>query len=276
MTIEIPSTHISISCAQEMREIVSPLSEQGISYFEHVRLYNEGKIAWLSTDDIRAKSILENEISGALDFDFSKLQSQRYVFAEDVVATINDSSMRKIATNKLIDSRDNFDIRNLFQIISIKNGIYEAFVFGTNEKSNLAKSNYIKLIPFLEHFIFYYYDKAEQLINKSEKTAIKIPDLKVIVKDQSTPNLMFPITNRYYFDLKNKNEYLTNREFEVFYLLSRGYARKEIAEQLGLKPRTIDSLILNAIERNNTFNLRCLIDKIKDSAIGFCLNFTSI
>lgn len=52
MTIEIPQNHISISYAHTMRKIISPLFNLGITYFEHVRLYNSGKIAWLSTDDL--------------------------------------------------------------------------------------------------------------------------------------------------------------------------------------------------------------------------------
>lgn len=272
MTIEIPPRHISISCSEDILKIVNPLFEQGISYFEHVRIYNSGKIAWLSTDDIRAKDILENEISGALKFDFNKLQAERYFFAEDIVETIKDPMMRDIATKKLFDSRDNFDIRNLFQIVSVKNGVYEAFVFGTNEKNNLLKSKYINLIPFLENFIFYYYEGAEKLIKKSESDAISIPDLNLDSIDPPSCSMVLPKTKKYYFELNNKSQYLTNREFEVFYFLNRGYSRKEIAGHLGLSHRSIDSLISKAIERNAFFNLRDLLNNIKNSAIGVCLN----
>ncbi|KTD53033.1 helix-turn-helix transcriptional regulator [Legionella quateirensis] len=272
MTIAIPKNHISVSCGEHICEIAKPLLESGLSYFEHVRIYENGTIAWLSTNDERARSILENEIAGALDFDFGKLNQQRHMFSEDIVETIKDPVMRKVAGDKLTVSRTNYDIRNLFQLVSIKKGIYEAFVFGTNEKSNLQKSDYIKLIPTLEHFIFFYYDKAEKLIQKAEKEAIKIPGVTVDVTDETTPPQALTKANRYYFNLAQKNEYLTNREYEAIYLLNHGYSRKKIAEKLCLKTRTIDSLLANAIERNAAYNIRNLINKIKNSDIRYCLD----
>ena len=272
MTIAIPKNHISVSCGEYICDIAKPLLESGLSYFEHVRIYENGKIAWLSTNDERARSILENEISGALDFDFGKLKQKRHMFAEDIVETIKDPAMRKVAGDKLTVSRNNYDIRNLFQLVNIKKGIYEAFVFGTNEQANLQKSDYIKLIPALEHFIFIYYDKAEKLIQKAEKDAIKIPGIKMDVTDQTSPPQPLTKPKRYYFNLTQKNEYLTNREYEAIYLLNHGYSRKKIAETLCLKTRTIDSLLANAIERNAAYNIRNLINKIKNSDIRYCLD----
>ncbi|ASQ46858.1 helix-turn-helix transcriptional regulator [Legionella clemsonensis] len=272
MTRVISKGHISISCSQDMLKIAAPLLDRGLSYFEHVRLYDCGKIAWLSTDDNRARSILEKEISGALNFDFSKLQYERHLFAEDIVSTIKNPEMYKIAFNKLVDSRDNFDIRNLFQIVSVKNGIYEAFVFGTNEKNNLQKSTYINLIPYLEHFIFYYYEKAEKLIIRAEKEAITIQGLRINNCDPPNLNPVMLRSNKYYFDLVKRDDYLTDREYQVCCFLIQGYSRKEIATFLNLKSRTIDSLILNAVERNGTYSLTQLLNKIKNSDIRFCLN----
>ncbi|RUR05835.1 LuxR C-terminal-related transcriptional regulator [Legionella sp. km772] len=271
MAIEIPQNHISVSCAKEMREIISPLFDVGISYFEHVRLYNSGKIAWLSTDDLRAESILKNEIAGALSFDFNRLQLERYLFAEDIVATIQSSTMRKIAEKKLIESRDSFDIRNLFQIVSVKNGKYEAFVFGTNEKSTFLKSHYIKSIAFLEQFIFYYYNKAERLINHSEENAIQLKDLQISTETLPELSPSSLATNKYYFDLQNRTEYLTNKEFDILRLINRGYSRKQVADHFNLKVSTIDSSISNAIERNNVYNLRNMLNKINNSTIKFSM-----
>ncbi|HHF7349677.1 TPA: LuxR C-terminal-related transcriptional regulator [Legionella feeleii] len=265
MTIVIPSQHISVNCAHDMVSICRDLQNLGITYFEHVRIYSSGHIAWLSTDDVRARSILENEISGALNFDFNKLKSHRYLFAEDVVETINDSCMRKIAVNKLIVSKDNYDIRNLFQIININGGIYEAFVFGTNEKSNILKSEYLSLLSYLEYFIFYYYEKGEKLISESEKCKIQIPDLNLgNLKDEKS-NIAYPNVHKFYFDLHNRSQYLTLREFQVIRYLFNGFSRKETANVLGLKSTTIDSLISNAIERNSSFNFSHLLNKIRSS-----------
>ncbi|MCL5271793.1 MAG: LuxR C-terminal-related transcriptional regulator [Gammaproteobacteria bacterium] len=158
--------------------------------------------------------------------------------------------------------------------MNIKDGIYEAFVFGTNEHVNLPKSDYIKLIHALEHFIFFYYDNAEKLIKKAEKDALTIPGLKVDITEPVTPSPALTKANRYYLNLTKKDEYLTNREYEVIYLLNQGYLRKEIAENLCLKPRTIDALISNAIERNVAYNIRNLLNKIKNSDIRFCLDLT--
>lgn len=263
--------HISISCATEMKEIAFPLFNLGITYFEHVKLYNQGFLTWLSTDDDRAKSLLAKETSGALNFDFDQIRLQRYLFAEDIVNTIKNPQMKSIAVDKLIDSRENFDIRNLFQIVSIKNGIYEAFVFGTNEKNNLQKSNYINLISFLENFIYYFYEKAEELIFQAEKEAIQLPGLKVRTNDSiySTPKA--PQATRYHLNSNNKNEYLTLKEYQICYFLHRGYSRKEIATLLNTKIKTVDGLILNAIERNSTYNLRHLLNKIKLSDLKYSL-----
>lgn len=274
MAIKIPKNHISVNCEQEIVEIAKPLFEYGISYFEHVRIYENSKIAWLSSNNERSRSILENEIAGALDFDFGTLKQKRHMFADDIVETIKDPLMRKIATDKLIVSKDSYDIRNLFQVVNIKDGIYEAFVFGTNEHVNLQKSDYIKLIHALEHFIFFYYDNAEKLIKKSEKDALTIPGLKIDIKEPITPKKVLTKANRYYLNLTKKDEYLTNREYEVIYLLNQGYLRKEIAENLCLKPRTIDALISNAIERNAAYNIRNLVKKIRNSDIRFCLDLT--
>jgi hypothetical protein len=269
--IIIPPKHISINCAIEISSMTHVLKAIGISYFEHVRLYSSGKIAWLSTDDARAKSILEKETAGAVNFDFSKLKHHRYMFAEDIVETIYNLSMKKIASNKLLVSKNEYDIRNLFQIISIKNGIYEAFVFGTNEKNNLLKSEYISLINSLEQFILFYYEKGGKLIKEAEKNALTLCDLKLDQSNSAAPTLPERSCKRYYFDLHHQSEYLTNREYKICQFLMAGHTRKEVANFLGLKTRTIDSILLNAIERNLTFNARKLFEKIKNSDLKFTL-----
>lgn len=266
MTIHVPHKHISISCARDMLQISARLFQLGISYFEHVRIYHDGRIAWLSTDDIRAKTILENEIAGALEFDFSKIKMQRYIFAEDLVETIKNPTMRKIASQKLEVSKDQYDIRNLFQAVSVRdNNIYEAFIFGTNAINNLSKTQYVNLIPLIEEFILYYYNNGIELINEAQKKALKIPELKILSNMTVAHNDISFDIRRYYFELSNQKKYLTAREYEVCYLLYHGYSRKSVAEFLGKKPKTIDSLIAKAIDRNSFYNLRNLLVNIKNS-----------
>ena len=141
---------------------------------------------------------------------------------------------------------DNID--NKFEITTrIQNG-QEIFGFATSQNNDVINEFYFNNIGYLHQFIFYFKEKARDIIRLREKkdNCFYISTRGVSINDNhhklEVNSLDFQ-PNRYFLNNAFGTYNLTRREVEVLLFWLQGNSSKEIAIKLKLSARTIESHI---------------------------------
>lgn len=128
------------------------------------------------------------------------------------------------------------------------------FHFGTTRDKPVSTEALMEKLDLLHRFIACFKQKAQSLIKEAEKMKIKLPfpQTKPIHPNplyEHTTSLteLFSETEitRFYLEDEFGNTYLTRREMDILRLMKEGDKQTNIAEQIGLSHRTLETHIKN-------------------------------
>lgn len=145
-----------------------------------------------------------------------------------------------------------FGIHFPFFLMEQRENYLDIFAFSSVGGETTVINNLLNKIPDLQNFKNYYLDVAESLVQKAKQHKLQVP---IEMQPNLSQNAALLSTNKHthieegislYLETKKQlinkkfpNAYLTSREVELLYFLSRGYCAKEVATLMGISPRTV-------------------------------------
>jgi len=116
------------------------------------------------------------------------------------------------------------------------------YCFDSNSNSSLSINFYLNNIEMLEKFNHYFKNKAYYIINNCNKNKILLPNNSLPEFIKNTGNKKHKILDS---KLKSNNrlKLLSNREKECVHFILQGYTSKEIAKELAISYRTVETFI---------------------------------
>lgn len=223
--------HFSLVSTNEVKMICKPLEVLNVTFFNHVRFYDDGSVAVLTTDADWLKFCLDHE--RPREGNIMGLQSGIYLWSD-------------ILENEVIcDAKEVFKICRVIQFIDKKSEFRDVFAFGNKYDTDATTSFYFNNLDLLQKFIFYFKKESEQLFKQAEKNRfntpviMKVPSLQAYLKKISRINDEKRID--FQAAISDKVLPLTKQQLNCLSYFVYGKTAKEIAKILHLSPRTIES-----------------------------------
>lgn len=244
---------LSILSPNEVSEICKPLFDNfNINSFIFTTVYNDKSYWSLSNRADWVEHFYNNKYAHPT-VDWSSLKSGHYCHLQNL----------GIPDNQIITAREYFDADNWFNIIKSYDRYYEVLGFATSKGNAKIFDFYLNHTDVLDHFYYYFKEKAHKLIKNAEKNKIKLPDSDLLLDEpinsdpfENKKNDFLKQTQceRYYIVSSDDNSYITKREYQILSLLSKGKSVKDISSALNLTSRTVKSYLYNAMNRLNCYS----------------------
>lgn len=239
-------TGITFTSCDQVQEICSDFfSETDLTYYNYVRVYDDGSRICLSNNRDWMLFVFSNHDKFKITFEEKPEHgTSRYVIWDNV-SGINEDSL-------MIVAKQEFDIAHGFTIINAYNGYVEFQYFGTTQNRSDINNFYINNLGLLHNFGMYFRDRAHALIEQAEKTRFKTPGQQFfwLKKDEATDQYVrsnyFTETNeveRYYLSGELSHVYLTKREAQCLTALIDGMTAKEIGKFFDISFRTVENYL---------------------------------
>jgi DNA-binding CsgD family transcriptional regulator len=238
-----------------IHQIVEPLSELGITYFGHIKIFNDGSFFIISNDldFLRDNFFKDGGFGNIFTEAYLNTKSKRYFLAS--------SDNINIKKDRTIEISSHHNIFNAFNIYTIDKGHLSGYFFSArNQDAIISSSLYLNNIQLLEHFINYFNERAQDLIDVTDKTKIAKFDIdhhfnfynkESTIENQKIQKFLQE-TQLKSFHLKTKHGEvsLSKRQTECLHYLSLGKSNKEIGRTLSLSPKTIEFYISNLKQKS--------------------------
>lgn len=266
-------SHISLTACEDIKEICSPLfKELNLKSFQYSRIYQDGSRSELSTHrEYLKESFLQKKITNKVYSPNLLPTNQRYLFITQWVESMPYEFNKKFTRRLKAQQQHKFG--NGFVIVNHQENFHECFHFYSPLDNKLSFHNYCQNLHLLEHFIFYFKDKGQDIIQRSVSQKLVPPWMK----DTNSPLLKIYNENeivlnkmnveRYFIDKGDFNTHLTKREFRCASLLIKGYDFKSIANKLNISSRTVETHINNIKLKLNCHSRMQLVELLNKARI---------
>ena len=244
-----------------MKVLAEPLfANTPIYNFSYLKFYSNGNVINLTTD------------VNWIDYRFSENIKYKILFESELKDVELDKPYMYLwptkIHDKLLGSLHHFGIWNGCNIYIPSLNQIEVFSFASTI-DNVGMSNfYVNNFNILNHYIIYFREKITNLIEQEKKGHKILTDLTFPLMK---PNCEIIKPTDYFYSWIKKDQkriqmdngvYLTNKETECCYYLSKGYSFKSIANKLNISARTIESHINNAKSKTNCHSKELLLQYI--------------
>lgn len=251
--------HYFLDITNEIKNICSPLIEHlGIKHFAYCKHYHNGTSLILTFKPEIVEKFNEIFVAGVSD-EGSYVKDGFYLQCD----MVNNNPDLHTFFDKFSDK---FNSSHHLLFYEHYDDYLEQFIFGVAPNNSAIYSFYDDNIDLFEQFMLYFKDKARKIIDEAEKHRIIIPktpmpEFAANHYEKIRENFLQDIKHTHYLlDKKNGNVFISQRELEVIYCLSRGRTAKEIGSELSLSPRTIETYLNNAKNKLGCFNKSQVID----------------
>lgn len=241
----------SIQKSKDVIEICSPLALFKITYFNHIRIFNNG-----------ARLSLGNRPDWLEHF-FHKQYHNKGNFSKNYKQLTQGYILWKGAPDDgvLNDARSNFNIDNGITIVKKHELYIDLFLFASTPDNYQINNFYINNFDLMDHFINYYNNKSKNIIklckpdipiNYSESNISNSVEI-VSYLDPNQIKKFYLETNvkSYRLEMKGRVLDISLREYQCIKLLMKGKSIKEISALLKLSPRTAYAYIDNVKNKLN-------------------------
>jgi DNA-binding CsgD family transcriptional regulator len=141
------------------------------------------------------------------------------------------------------------------------------FDFIATDTDDFALNRFLNNIELLEHFINFFYDKADSILKASAKQKLIYPREPLL---QSANDQQIAIDKAVFFNETAINRFMfvnslgmqqamSRREIECAHYLLLGATAKQVASELSLSPRTIETYIESLKTKTETSSKSQLI-----------------
>lgn len=244
-----------IAACYEVAEICKPLFKHtGLTVFIYTKLFHDGTYWTLSNREDWISYFYKSRYKEP-NIKNDKIKSGYYV-------DLSEIGVPRIQLNV---ARESFNADHWLNIIKNNDNFCDIYGFASSRNQRGMLNMYINNVDIFEHFIRYFKDKAENLIKYANNNRIWVPGNMKNTPEESerSLNVVTPLISREQFFsdtsisryyIKSRNGYLTKREYECLYLLSKGKGVKEISNVLKLSNRTIGYYLNNLKIKFNCYS----------------------
>lgn len=247
MGIALAENHYFLNNYQDMREIFAPFKDKlQIAHFTHRRYFFSDQSIQISTTH---PSLVQHHLSKGYPI-LPNISPNLIQQAFCYLALQNNNNDRY--NQAIHDYIHMFDIHFPFFLMEQKEHYLDIFAFSSTGGETFVINNLLNKISDLQNFKDYYLDVAETFVQKAKQHKLPVPiEMQPNLSQNSdflSPNNLPHIEEgvSLYLEAKKQlinkkfpNAYLTSREVELLYFLSRGYCAKEVATLMGISPRTV-------------------------------------
>lgn len=260
--MKLKERHITLQSTQEMQEISSPLKLLNVDFFSYTRFYFDGTSISLLTHTDWYQNFLKQEIPNCVNV--FGLKTSVNLWVETFPERAN------------MEAKNNYNIDNGINFVQRNNDYVELISYAT--KSNLPNglAYFLANIDLLEKFIHYFKEKAEPLIKNAIKERIVIPKIMRGYQDVHSSLTVDKETRRTFLkqiDYDKKIRQLSKRELQCLKYLAKGNSAKQIAKNLGISSRTVETHITNLKNKMNLYHKNELFDLYWDIVTVNEINF---
>lgn len=260
--------------AYQFNQTVAPIVESvgmpllenfGITHFGHIKINNSGLMLRLANHEPWNKIYFQEKF-----YDDSKLYNMSGV-------PLN-SKRKKILTGTPITPHEKILFENglwNFLLVYERTENEGTFTFfGTTPENSGVINYYLNNSEAFDHFSLYFKEKIFPFLEMKEDRCIQLSTsaFDALKNEDSVVQNFYKQTeiSKYYLGEAFGNLTLSKREAQCLYYLFRGQSAKEIAKNLQLSPRTIESFIETIKRKTGIHNKTKLIEKFF-KAIPACL-----
>lgn len=222
----------NLSILPDLQAIGAPLYEKYfLKFLTFRRLYTDGRIIHLSNH----QGWLHHSIDHAYWQSGSSLQrinnigvNKQYVHLWSEQAHLKDTVYAAMHHLNLWHGITLYDKTDKY---------VDLWAFATDRDNPQIRDLYMNEIATVKRFILYAFDRAHDLFFPAQDISIPTKNTFQILSPPPSSAQAFEI-RRYFVD---ETRYLTPREFEYVYLLSKGLTAKQMAVDMSVSPRTVES-----------------------------------
>jgi DNA-binding CsgD family transcriptional regulator len=218
---------------QDIKSLSSPLKTIGIDYVSFTRVYKTGQRIFFSTEP------------KIIEFFSEDVHLKRAPRAPNEMRPDNYNSNQIIIWSTLPDQSFFSNIKHLhigdhgMHLFDEKKDDYcDSFGFATSRYNESIINSYLSNLGLLRNFMNYFHENSSSMINQAKKENVFLPfnEQKPIITLRSEE------LEEKFSDKKIKYKF-SRRQLECISLLVKGFTAKEIADQLHLSFRTVESYI---------------------------------
>ncbi len=265
----IKPNHYFLSINDQIRTISKPLlTHFGISSFVYSIIFADGSDLKLGTNPDWIEFFYNQHL-----YQLSQLENRPSFYTDGFVL------WSQLPEHQILlkYARDNFNIDHGVTYVKASSDKTELFFFGTTRDNSDIVHYYINNLDLLKKFSQYFVTTAQPIINQANKHRIFIPNKfeSMIVTPQG--NLDIDYKNDflqsiqiqpYQIDTTYKGINITAREWEVCGKLIQGKTAKDIAVELFLSSRTVETHLANIKEKLQCHTKSELIKKLHHFNLG--------
>lgn len=230
MTID--QNHICFTASPSILEISKPLFDAAkLNYFSYGRVFNKNNCFVFHTNHTLIEKWFAYEAPAP-----SCWPEGVYLWDE-------------ILTNDLKHLRHELNLDNGICIVKHYEQYTDIFAFNAAIGTSSSMSLYLNNMNSLNKFCLYFKDQASKLIDQAIADPIILTDKMINHTKDTNKNAIFSQAmdslkiKNYHFNDKYDGIKLTNREVECLSLYLKGKTSHEIAKQLSLNKKTIDTFL---------------------------------
>lgn len=255
--------------AQDVKEICKPLfNNTAINYFSHIRATSNRTITGVASSQSWLRHYLEREyyLADVGNSSFDSVHSGYYIWDNSFSEKINATSKMFVNLNK--DMRDyNFGQRLL--VVDKSEKYIDSYIFAAPSNDEKMPQIYHENREVFLNFIEFFKNKIHR--DKFLRKYLHIIQLRPNkshdyfhicahkIQDYSLINRKITV-KRFYYDVGNNSNYLTEKEMQCLYLLIRQKTFKEVGKLLKISPKTVDNHVEHMKQKTNTNSVRELCD----------------
>lgn len=226
----LPKGHHSLTTGNIVKDICRPLFDSTeISYFHYAKLYDNAKTCTLITNP----EFHEHFWKQGYEKEVFKNYYEGIFFHEQ-------------CSSQILKEGIQFNVDHLLMIITRYSNYYEIFGFGTTPGNDSVLSFYFNHMDVLKKFALYFKERGEDLIQAASKNLVRVEgysikgmkDFKSLNEFNETFNF---VPKRFRFHTNLGEILITSKEFEILKLMAQGYSGKEMANQLHVVLKTIET-----------------------------------
>lgn len=229
-SLALSDNHICFTSEQDLKTMCqAELGQYGVSYFEYLRVYDDGRCILLANNQKLVRYVFDTELP--------------------VLAPVQDQYINKkfhyliLPVEKYVKALDDainyFNLSNFINLVERYEGHIDLYCFGADANNASIINFYLNNLDKLEKFKFYFQEKSKSLVKNALKSHIKLPaNMEPLFKGMS-----------------GKSSHLTQRQVDCLHYLLKGMTVKQIATELSLSPRTVEHY-LEAVKNKLSCNSR--------------------
>lgn len=259
------NNHIAITANKEMAQICKPLIELvGITHFDWLRTYKDGSRTRLSTHPEWVKHYFNQAY-----YQYARCEKHPNLYRSGFAIwdfwEKNHNPYWKIYQ----DMSTNFNRSHGISILHVQEDYLDNYVLTTSTDNSAINLLYLNNMEPIQKFIIYFKNKASKLIALAEQNRIScISDPKHFLNVDNSGLEVTSKLKKFYemiavkkLTIGGQDISLSKRETQCVFSLLEGNTTKEIAKQLDLSPRTVESYFKNIKVKTNTNSLKEVIKK---------------